>query len=205
MIDYICDRIVRGNCRMTRGNQNSPSDSFGSGLFNKLEMKEIKLTQGKITLVDDEDYIYLNQWKWCVQKNRHTYYVIRSQRFPIRKTIRMHRLILKVKKGEMIDHKDRNGLNNQKNNLRYCTNSENQRNKINIGKSKYRGVSIRNDRGHKRITARITIKGKNHFIGNYKTEEEAALAFNRAAKIYYGDFALFNHIPDPETNLKLQL
>ena len=40
-------------------------------------MKEIKLSQGKVTLVDDEDFEYLNQWKWCAMKGNSTFYVIR--------------------------------------------------------------------------------------------------------------------------------
>src|SRR3990167_10308366 len=103
-------------------------------------MKEIKLTQGKITLVDDEDFEYINQWKWHVIKNKkqtHFY----AQRSENGKSIRMHRVIMKTPHNKDVDHIDHNGLNNQKNNLRNCTTQENIRNRTSYGKSSYLGVS----------------------------------------------------------------
>ena len=87
-------------------------------------MKQIKLSQqgknkGKyVVLVDDEDFEYLNQWRWCAVKYTHTYYAVRYDK----KRISMHRLILDVPQNKLTDHRDSNGLNNQIKNIRPCTN-----------------------------------------------------------------------------------
>jgi hypothetical protein len=87
-------------------------------------MREIFLTQDKIALVDDEDFEYLNQWKWCANKGSNTFYAMRSG------GIMMHRVLLNLSFGDkrVVDHIDRNGLNNQRKNIRVVTCSENYRN-----------------------------------------------------------------------------
>ena len=94
-------------------------------------MKQIPLTQGQYAFVDDEDYEILNKWKWQAQKTYFSFYAVRTLNSPGRKPslIRMHRSVLGLKRGEFGDHRDRNGLNNQKYNLRRCTFAENCRNK----------------------------------------------------------------------------
>ncbi len=83
-------------------------------------MKTIQLTQGQVTLVDDIDYEYLNQWKWCAQRYPNGFRVVRT--VPIdgkRKTLRMHTAVAKRMgfDSKLIDHKDQNPLNNQRSNL----------------------------------------------------------------------------------------
>ena len=85
-------------------------------------MKEIILTQGQVALVDDEDFEYLNQWKWCAIKSRKTYYTTRTIYIPCKMTVIMHRIIMNTPLDMTVDHIDHNGLNNQKYNLRICTN-----------------------------------------------------------------------------------
>jgi hypothetical protein len=157
-------------------------------------MKEIKLSQrgrnkGKfVALVDDSDFEYLNQFKWYAQKDKTTYYVKRYEKNIM---IYMHRLIMNTPKGMQVDHKDHDGLNCQKNNMRNCIRSQNMRNrkaKIN-GTSNYLGVHI--NRG-KYIVAHIRINGKEKHLGTFKTIEEAATARDKASIKYFGEFAYLN-------------
>lgn len=158
-------------------------------------MKQIELTQGHFALVDDEDFERLIQFKWHVNKNRNVVYAERKDKRGIfRVTVKMHREILNAPKGYCVDHIDGDGLNNTRSNLRLCTNSENIRNS-NVGKrntSGYKGVSWH--ARDKRWQAKIVMDGKQNHIGNFDTAEEAALAYNEAAKMHYGDFARLNVI-----------
>ena len=109
-------------------------------------VKEIILSQGKVTLVDDEDFEYLNQWNWAAQPRPNTFYACRNMKLNDGKYrfLQMHRVILNPKQEVFIDHIDGNGLNNQKSNLRLCTSRQNTQNKSNINKtSKYPGVHKR--------------------------------------------------------------
>ena len=160
-------------------------------------MKQIALSKtGKryankyFALVDDEDYDYLNQWKWCAKKDKTTYYAMRTIWINGKPNgILMHRLVIKANNGMMIDHKDMNGLNNQKFNLRICTQSQNRMNGRARGKSKYLGVCYRDN---KYIMAVISINGKQKKLGTFKTEEEAAKRYDEFAKIYHGEYANLN-------------
>lgn len=92
-------------------------------------MKLIPLTQGQFAVVDDSDYEWLNQWKWYANRNRYTYYAVRSDHTNgIIKQILMHREIMNTPNGMVVHHIDHNGLNNQRCNLKNCTESENQKN-----------------------------------------------------------------------------
>lgn len=159
-------------------------------------MKQIPLSQGKFALVDDEDYDYLMQWKWTYKKQKTNEYAARNE--PIgngkRKTVKMHREIMKFPNCD-VDHKDSNGLNNQKYNLRIATRSQNLMNgrKRNNTSSIYKGVSYYYWIG--KYCARIRINGKLKFLGNFDNEIDAALAYNIKAIELFGDFALLNEIP----------
>jgi hypothetical protein len=157
-------------------------------------MEQIKLTQGQFALVDDEDFDYLNQWKWHVLKCKYSYYVIRSEQRNNKVTyILMHRIITNAIKEKEVDHIDLNGLNNQKINLRVCSRQENRWNRRPYGKYKYTGVhSTTNKYGSKYIVASIRKNGKSIYLGIFKTEEEAARAYDKKAKEFYGEFANLN-------------
>lgn len=103
----------------------------------------------------------------------------------------MHREILGLKKGEIGDHKDGDGLNNQRSNLRKCTHSENLRNakkRRGSHSSHYKGVT----RCRNKWRAVIKVDQKKYSLGNFTTEKEAALAYNVAATKYFGCFAYLN-------------
>jgi hypothetical protein len=93
--------------------------------------KIVSLTNGFQTLVDDEDYDWISKYKWYAWKHGYTYYVKRVEWVKGGKvrSILLHREIMKPHNNMQIDHLDRDGLNNQKDNLRICTQAENNRNK----------------------------------------------------------------------------
>ena len=166
------------------------------GFFSgNITMKKIQLTQGKVAFVDNEDYERLNQWKWCASKCRNNFYAQRSIYLGSGRKyrhIKMHRLILKPKDGEGIDHRDRNGLNNTKNNLRTCTESQNGANqRPQKGRSSnYKGVCW--NKNKKKWQAQIQARKKHIYLGLYNDETEAAKAYNKAAIKLFGEFAYLN-------------
>lgn len=160
-------------------------------------MKEIKLTQGKVALVDDEEYEKLNIFKWCAVKNGRVFYAVRTIYQPKKKTIFMHKEILS-KEGFYTDHKDHDGLNNQKINLRIATVNQNNSNKLSSKNSlsKYIGVSLsrfkKNNVEYKYWRAIITSDGVKYNLGSFKTELDAAIARDIGAKKYHKEFAQLN-------------
>ena len=162
-------------------------------------MKEIKLTQGKVALVDDEDFEYLNQWRWCAAEHHGNYYAIRSEYINGRKykTIRMHRLIIGAKKGEQVDHINHDGLCNIKSNLRICTALENANNRKVVvnrkGGVKYLNVCVTGRPNSKpRFLVDITYNKKRYYGGTFDTQELAAKKADEMMLNLKGEFANLN-------------
>lgn len=165
-------------------------------------MKAIQLTRGKVALVDDEDFERLSNYEWhaCIQKCRqkNIWYAKRTVyvRQGVWQTVQMHREILGLQPGDGIlaDHRDLDGLNNQKSNLRVCTKSQNCSN-TNGRKRRGRFKGARQHTGRsKPWMSQITINRKTYNLGYFYTEEAAALAYNEAAKINFGEFARLNQV-----------
>lgn len=161
-------------------------------------MKEIVLTKGYSALVDDEDFDYLNQWKWQATVRGRNVYACRKVKAiqPSKKRqilIYMHRQVAGVI-FEMVDHIDHNGLNNQRENLRVSDFSQSNSNKRSHSgsTSKYKGVSLIKTSG--KWTAQICKDKKVRKLGNYETQEQAALAYNEAAIRLHGEFANLNKL-----------
>jgi hypothetical protein len=159
-------------------------------------MKKIPLTQGKFALVDDEDYNVLSKLKWHLQPNKKKEYAAHSRSYSTKsggrscETILMHKFIT-GRRGA--DHRDGNGLNNQKHNLRKATASQNNMNKGKMSvpcTSKYKGVSFYKITG--KWVASICVKGKRYHLGYFDKEIDAARAYNKAALLYHGNFARLN-------------
>lgn len=171
-------------------------------------MKKIKLSKRGsknrglyVTLVDDDDYVWLNKYDWHITKNKNFCYV---KTYINGKGTLMHRLIMNATNPKnFIDHEDGNGLNNQKANIRTATYSQNGANRKGWGTSQYLGVSLeikkrKNKNGdtvkYKYWRSKLRKDNKIVFNKQFKTEVQAALAYNNAALKYHGKFARLNII-----------
>lgn len=157
-------------------------------------MKYIPLTQGRTAIVDDADYEWLSQWKWCVSKWGNRYYAVRGiERNGDSHTVLMHREILKPPSGFKTDHKDGNGLNNCRSNLRVATDSQNAANRGKTKQratSKYKGVSWY--RKGQKWQAHICFLNRSIGLGHFNSEIAAAGAYDVAARKYFGEYANTN-------------
>jgi hypothetical protein len=197
-ISYLWNWIVGISYLMIKGNQNSSSNFLCSGVQNKLEMKEIKLSRGLVSLVDDEDYIYLNQFKWYAVKAPNTFYAKRSLHMMGNNkksvTIAMQNIIKQPTKGCIIDHIDRNGLNNQKSNLRECTQQLNCYNSSPHTNLNIIGVTTIMQKRGTVYRVQISINRKLKHIGIFKSINDAKCAYNNAVVKYHGEFVNLNII-----------
>ena len=159
-------------------------------------MKEIKLTQNKVALVDDADFEWLNKFRWSAHKDNNTFYAVRHtprDKNYKQKTIKMHRLILGLlyRDRKLVDHRDGNGLNNQRDNLRICTHSENAQNKISrYGTSRFKGVCWH--KKDKKWQASIVFQGRTTYLGQFDSEVQAAKIYDKKAIELFGKFAHLN-------------
>lgn len=162
-------------------------------------MKTIELTQGKLALVDDADYEWLNQFKWYADRDSRggDFYAVRNS--PMvngkRHLISMARQILGLERGDKreADHEDCNTLDNQRDNLRICTRHQNTMSRSPNQKpttSQYKGVHW--FKSTKRWYACIKVSGKQIYLGYYDDEVTAAMAYDLVARKAFGVFAYLN-------------
>lgn len=164
-------------------------------------MKKIPLSQqgknaGKyFALVDDQDFDRINKFKWCVVKNSRWIYAGRTIKIDGKqKTLLLHRFVLNCSNDHLVDHRDGDGLNEQRLNLRIATNAENVRNgkKQKNNTSGFKGVSLVKSSG--KYEAQIAYKNKTFHLGKYSTPTEAAKIYNQKAIELHGQFAKLNEI-----------
>ncbi len=157
-------------------------------------MKEIPLTQGKVAIVDDEDYGYLMQWKWRFHSGGYAV-TNTSRKDGKRKLIYMHRLVMNASEDIQVDHVNRkNKLDNRKENLRLCNQSQNNCNKEGLDNSSslYKGVvCVKPDMSYQMQIA-LDHKTTSKMFSN---EIAAANYYNHLAKEIHGEFALLNNVP----------
>lgn len=155
-------------------------------MTTKKPPKKIALDKGLFALVDAEDYPVVSRFSWFAKKAPRTFYAARTARTVRRKNRFMHCHLLGF---TGIDHINGNGLDNRRQNLRKATSSQNNANRQPNKGRQYKGT-------HKVspncFEARITKQGKPYYLGTFKTEKEAARAYNEAAKSLFGDFARLN-------------
>lgn len=164
-------------------------------------MKRIELTRGQYTIIDDCDYEMVSKFKWHVINDRTGFYAGRCEKIKGTRKVRhflMHREMLSAPKGIQVDHVNGDRLDNRRENLRLCNNRQNARNqrKRKGCRSKYKGVyrvyvAVN---GQENWCANICLKDRRLYLGYFKTQKEAALAYNEAAKQHYGEFARLNKV-----------
>lgn len=149
---------------------------------------QIPLTGGLVAIVDDEDAHLFDKYKWTARTDSGgRTYVLGCVNG---RTVGLHRVVMGMPTGKVIDHINRNPLDNRKANLRLCTTAENIRNggrKGSFHQSRYKGVWREG-----RWRAKITVDAKNIHLGRFDTELQAALAYDEAARRYHGEFACTN-------------
>jgi hypothetical protein len=155
-------------------------------------MKEIPLSRNCVAMIDDEDHYWISRRVWHVainpEKTNLKYAKTWVKIDGKEKTPSMHRLIMGCPEGFVVDHIDGNTLNNQKSNLRICSNSQNIRNNKACGVSGFKGVR----KNWNKYQARIRHDSKEIHIGLFSTPESAAAAYDEAALRLHGSFARTN-------------
>jgi len=151
-------------------------------------MMEIPLTQDKVALVDDDDFDELSKHKWSVDTQGYPSRGIVTERGW--RPVRMHRFILGLSFGEPADHINRDRLDNRRSNLRRCTRQQNTFNRRPMSKSGYKGAYSSPTLSGWR--AQIMVNGKCLYLGSFRTPEDAARAYDTAARDHYGEFAYLN-------------
>lgn len=158
-------------------------------------MKQITLPNGKVALVDDEDFERVNAYKWGVLITKGKAYVWRYvYSGGKRKGVYLHREIMDTPQGMSVDHIDGDGLNNQKSNMRNCTHQENLFNERKKAKTSSIFKGVWWDNARKRWAASLRLNGKTIHLGRYDDEVEAALAYNSAAIKNFGKYSNLNAV-----------
>jgi len=160
---------------------------------NGRKSRAIQLTQGKFAIVDSGDCDWLSKFNWHAHERGRTWY---ARRAASSRTVFMHRAVLEhhgfdLSSGE-VDHINGDGLDNRKSNLQIVSHAENIR-KSRVqknNKSGFRGVSWH--KGDRRWQAFVEVDNIRKYLGSFKNKIDAALAYDQAAKIYFGKFANLN-------------
>lgn len=152
-------------------------------------MKEIPLTKGYVAFIDDVDLPIVSRYSWSADVRRKTVYgqaYAGGGRSGHRK-ISLHRLIMKATEDQQVDHRDGNGLNCQRSNMRLCTDAQNKANGPKRSKYPYKGIRPNGRKWQAEIS-----RPHKKYLGMYATPEEAAKAYDKAALETYGEFARLN-------------
>lgn len=151
----------------------------------------LTLLRGEVAYVDDADAEIVRGRRWRAQYRQDGEVMSVVSGSAVKDWALLHRLITNAPKGMVVDHIDRDPLNNTRANLRVCTQAENMRNRRAQVNNSTGCKGVRENRNLKRptFTANISIDGKRHHLGSFRTKEEAAAAYAEAAKKYHGEFA----------------
>lgn len=175
-----------GRCRRCRREINRQPVDNGDGTVS------VPLTKGMHALIDAGDLELVRPYRWHAQVARNTAYATTGNGQNNNPRIRMHRLIVGPGTGEP-DHINGDGLDNRRCNLRLLTHQQNLRRAKQVhpgSTSRFRGVAW--SRGKQRWVVHIKVDGRSRFVGYFYDEVEAALAYDRAARVYHGEFCVLN-------------
>ena len=154
-----------------------------------ISMKQIELTQGKVALVDDCDFEWLNQWRWYPKRTTYGGFAAQRSETKTNKTILMHRIIMNTPQGMDTDHINHDTLDNRRLNLRICTRSQNNHNRSRQ-RGNYKGVSF--DKSTRKWRVNVWVEGTRYEVGYFEDEIEAAKAYDKKAKELVGEFVQLN-------------
>jgi hypothetical protein len=153
-----------------------------------MDVVELPLTNGGLALIDAQDTQRVDRFAWYLAHRGYVQTVCRVA--GTLRIIRLHQLLLDFPKS-MIDHRDRNKLNNCRANLRHCTNSQNQANRVAMPHSSvFKGVTVQARTG--RFESQIWHNNKRIYLGTFDSEVDAALAYDREALRRFGEFSCLN-------------
>lgn len=163
-------------------------------------MRRVPLTKGLFALVDDGDFELASAFRWQALRHGRVTHAIRTQKqLGVKRTIYMHRWLLGARRGVEVDHRNGDGLDNRRGNLRLCTHAQNAVNwkrSSATKSSRFHGVCWNGRRARWRVVicAGRRPKGpaKQIYIGVFRAEEDAARAYDRAALKRHGQFAVTN-------------
>jgi hypothetical protein len=153
------------------------------------DLAYVPLTQGCIAVIDAKDIPLVENWNWYALRLKNTFYAFRNDRTGSKpRLISMHRTIMLEPDGFQVDHKDGNGLNNRRENLRQATHQQNNVNRklTNANKSGYKGIWL--DERTNKWRAQICWLGKRIRLGSFLIPEAAHLAYCEASHKIHGDF-----------------
>lgn len=154
-------------------------------------MTKVPLSQGKVAIIDDEDAFRILVHKWYAHIDTNgCLYAVRTIKRDGRNTMqRMHRVIANAPPGALVDHINGDGLDNRRSNLRVCSTSQNGHNRPKTSRNStgYKGVSWH--KRYRKFAANICHERKQYSLGRFDSKEDAARAYDEAARILHGEFA----------------
>jgi hypothetical protein len=161
--------------------------------------RRIPLGENEFAVVDQKDYYRVAKFHWCLAGYGKKVYVTRSYRIGLEQTksVRMHREIMQPPEGVLVDHKNGDTLDNRRSNLRLATHTQNMQNRRKRKNTASKYVGMWRDKERNQWAVRLTFNKKKIWLGRFDSEIEAAKAYDRAAKKYFGEFARLNF---PEHN-----
>jgi len=147
-------------------------------------MKKIELSRGAVAIVDDVDFEELNQWKWSLLQGKYAHRNAGNGKW-----VRMHRYIMRVESGKVVDHINRNGLDNRRSNLRICTQQQNSLNSSMKKNNRSGYKDIWWDRGREKWFVQVMFRGKKYSVGRFNDLQDALLARDSCIQELHGEFA----------------